>query len=155
MQRGVASLVCGAEAVIDQHALQPCARKPQSRLHGAKRELEPLRNGAVGKALEKGELNQRQLLLRQGAQRAVHIFLPLPQVEALVAAGGRIGNGEKIFGREAALATAALHVDAAIARDLKHPGDSRREAAIVEMRLLPDRFHHVLRQILGRRRSEA
>jgi hypothetical protein len=76
-------------------------------------------------------------------------------IEILVAAGGGIGNGEKILGRDAAFTAAAPHVDAPVARDLKHPGDGRRPAAVIEMRLLPDRLHHVLRQIFSRRRREA
>ena len=72
----------------------------------------------------------------------------------LVAAGAGIGNGEKILGRKAAFTASPFHVDTPVARDLKHPGDGRRPAAIIEMRLLPDGFHHVLCEILGRRRSE-
>jgi hypothetical protein len=116
--------------------------------------IELLRDGAVRKTFEESKLHQRKLLLRQNAQRVAHVLLPLHCVDMLVAASAGIGNGEKILGRKTAFTAAPLDVDTPVARDLKHPGDGRRSAAIVEMRLLPNRFHHVLREILGRRRSE-
>jgi hypothetical protein len=63
-------------------------------------------------------------------------------------------NGEKILGREAEFAAASPQVDATIAGDLKDPGDGRRFLRIVQMRLAPDRFHHVLGHILRRDRSK-
>ena len=104
--------------------------------------------------LEKSKLHELKLLTRQSAKRGTHTLLPSPRVEIVVAAIGRIWNGEEIFGGEATFATSPFDVDASVARDLKHPGDGRRPATVIKMGFLPDRFHNVLCQILCRRRSQ-
>ena len=53
------------------------------------------------------------------------------------------------------LAAAAADVDAAIEGDAKHPGRGRRFAAIEQMRLAPDRLHHVLGDVGGGKRRQA
>src|SRR5262249_34934600 len=107
------------------------------------------------KAFEEGQLYQGKLLLRQTDERVAQILLSLPRIEMLVATNCRIRNGQEIFSWDAALAAPPLHIDAPVASNLKHPSDGRRAAAVIQMRLLPDRFHHVLGQILGRRRGKA
>ena len=69
--------------------------------------------------------------------------------DAGVAARAGIGNGEQVRVRVAVLAAAAADVDAAIVGDAEHPGGGRRFAPVEQMRLAPDRLHHVLGDVGG------
>jgi hypothetical protein len=111
LQRKAFTLKGRAQAAVGYRTLQSRAGEPQPRLHGAKRNVELLRNGAVRQTFED---HQRKLLLRQDTQRVAHIFLPLHCVDMFVAAVAGIGNGEKIFGRKAAFAAAARQAKSTI-----------------------------------------
>ena len=56
--------------------------------------------------------------------------------------------------RVAVLAAAAADIDAAIVGDAEHPGGGGRFAAIEQMRLAPDRLHHVLGHVGCGERSQ-
>jgi hypothetical protein len=52
------------------------------------------------------------------------------------------------------LAAAAADIDAAIVGDAEHPGGGRRFAAVEQMRLAPNRLHHVLGDVGGGERRQ-
>ena len=95
-------------------------------------------------AFEEGQLHHLELLLRQGVERRMHVPFPLRGVDAGIAARGRIGDVEQLFGRAALLAAAPSDVDAAIMGDTEYPGRGGRFAGIEQVGLAPDRLHHVL-----------
>ena len=64
------------------------------------------------------------------------------------------GAGEAKARRARRLATAAADIDAAVEGDTEYPGGGRRFAPIEQMRLAPDRLHHVLGDVGGSERRE-
>src|SRR5580700_195937 len=143
-----------AHAGILQRAAQPREREPQARLDRADRQIGSCRDGRVRQALEEGELHHFELLPRQGIERGADMLFLLRGGDAGIAARGRIGNGEQIRVGVAVLAAAAADVDAAIEGDTEDPGGGRRFAAVEQMRLAPDRLHHVLGDVGGGKRRQ-
>src|SRR5580700_2290604 len=143
-----------AHAGVLQRAAQPREREPQARLHRADRQIGSCRDGRMRQAFEKGELHHFELLTRQGIERGADVLFLLRGGDAGVTARGRIRTGEQVRVRIAVLAAAAADVDAAIVGDTEHPGGGRRFATIEQMRLAPDRFHHVLGDVGGGERRQ-
>ena len=129
-------------------------RQPQARLHRPDRQIRLFSDGAVRQSFEKGQLHHFELLLRQGIEGCVHLLFALRCVKASIAGFGGIGYGEEILVRVAMRAAASSDIDAAVAGDAEDPGGGSRFAAIEQMRLAPDGFHHVLRDVGGSERSE-
>src|SRR5580698_736685 len=138
-----------AHAGVLQRAAQPREREPQARLHRADRQIGSCRDGRVRQAFEEGELHHFELLARQRTERGADMFFLLRGSDAGVAARAWIGNGEQVRVGVTVLPAAAADVDAPIEGDTEHPGGGRRFAAIEQMRLAPDRFHHVLGDVGG------
>jgi len=92
--------------------------------------------------------------VRQGIERNPHAFFALRGVEAIVAAVGRVGNVVKILGCQCKFVIAPLDADPAVAGDLNNLGCGSRFMRIVDVRLVPNHLHHMLRGILGRNRSQ-
>jgi hypothetical protein len=143
-----------ADASILQGAAQPREGEPQPRLHRADRQIGFCRDSGVRQAFEEGELHHFELLARQRIERGADVLFPLRVGDAGVTARGGIGNGEQVRVRVAVLAAAAADVDAAIVGDAEHPGGGRRFAPVEQMRLAPNRLHHVLGDVRGSERRQ-
>src|SRR5579862_1074897 len=147
-------LQCFADAGILQGAAQPREREPQPRLYRADRQIGFCRDGGVRQAFEEGELHHFELLARQRVECGADVLFPLRGGDTGIAARAGIRNGEQIRVRVAVLAAAAADIDAAVEGDTEYPGGSRRFAPIEQMRLAPDRLHHVLGDVGGGERRE-
>src|SRR5579883_2372587 len=100
-------------------------------------------------AVIESELDQRQLLSRQRAQRFAQTLGPLGRVDTVIAGAAWVGNVEERLDIASRFPAPSLDVDASIASNVENPGTGGRFRGIEQMRLAPDRLHHILRRIGG------
>ncbi len=130
--------------------------EPQPRLDGAERHLQPL--GDLGMA-EAGEESQPEHL--DAAPRGSSATAARSRASRSASATwrsaepGGLGPEQRVLRVRLWPALAAVHVDAAVARDRVDPGRGTSLRRIEARRLSPDSDHHLLRHLLGRVRRRA